>query len=141
MVSGGSSYKTTRFNAYRLYTGPSYTDGGMPSTRQTWIKVEIVNVDAATLAITTTDITEDILSLGFTEEAPSSTDALFRMDDTTKYPAGTDARAILKLQRWYIPGPPVKRSSVSKLLPCFRRSHTNKRRRCLYLRWRGSEWI
>ncbi len=112
MIGGGSGYKTTRMNAYRLYSkandaGATYP-GGM--NREVWIKVEIVNVDAATLAITTTDITEDILSLGFTEEAPDN--LLFRINDSN-YPAGTDSRAILKLQRWVIPGPPVKRSAYT----------------------------
>ena len=115
MIGLGATYKTTRLNAYRLYTGASYTTGGMPATRQTWIKIEIVNLDAATLAITTTDITEDILSLGFTEAAPNN--SLFKLNDAIKYPTGTDSRAILKLQRWAIPGPPAKRSAYSSSYP------------------------
>lgn len=119
MVGLGVTYKTTRLNAYRLYTGASYTDNGMPANRQTWIKVEIVNVDASTLAITTTDITEDFLSLGFTERAPNVTDGsgnvVFKITDGSYDNAatGTDSRAILKLQRWAIPGPPVKRSAYA----------------------------
>jgi hypothetical protein len=117
MTGAGVTYRTTRLNAYRLYTGSSYTDGGMPGSRQTWIKVEIVNVDATTLAITATDITEDFLSLGFTEAAPSAADPLVRMNDAIKYPAGTDARAIIKLQRWFIPGPPAIRSAYPSSYP------------------------
>lgn len=115
MVGLGATYATTRLNAYRLYTGTSYTDNGMPANRQNWIKVEIVNVDPATLAVVTTDITEDILSLGFTEVAPK--DSLFKLNDAVKYPTGTDSRAILKLQRWVVPGPPVKRSAYNSSYP------------------------
>ncbi len=117
MVGTGASYKTARFNAYRLYRGASYTDDSMPANRQTWIKVEIVNLDAASLTITTTDITSDFLSLGFTEEPPPVTDLMFRMNDSTNYPSGSDSRAILKMQRWYVPGPPIKRSAYSSSYP------------------------
>src|SRR5262249_5460254 len=59
-------YRAVRINGYRLYTGASYTGNGvagtaMPSSRETWIKIENVKVDSNTGAITTTDITEDIL--------------------------------------------------------------------------------
>lgn len=126
MIGTGLTYKTTRLNAYRFYRGASYTTGGMPATRETWIKVEIVNVDAATLAVTTTDITEDFLSLGFTEHAPNVTNGagttVFKLKDWSLLNlsgydndpnTGTDSRAILKMQRWAIPGPPVKRSAYA----------------------------
>src|SRR5664279_5226054 len=63
-VSGGAfNYIPTRVNGERLYMG---------SPRAVWIKIETVSTDATTGAINTTDITPDILSLGVTEEAPSS---------------------------------------------------------------------
>jgi hypothetical protein len=125
MLGTGLTYKTARFNAYRLYRGASYTTGGMPATRESWIKVEIVNVDANTLTITSSDITVDFLSLGFTEHAPtlvSGTTTLFKLKDwsllnPTGYDndpnTGTDSRAILKMQRWAIPGAPVKRTAYA----------------------------
>src|SRR5262249_38571699 len=53
-MTGSTPYQATRVNGFRLYRGTSYTDNGsgggpapntaLPATRQTWIKVEIVNV-------------------------------------------------------------------------------------------------
>ncbi len=113
MVGLGTTYKATRFNAYRLYRGTSYTNDGMPSNRQTWIKIENVKVDPNTLVVSTTDITEDILSLGLTERAPN--DSAFKITDSSydNGTSGTDSRAIIKLQRWAIPGPPVKRTAYA----------------------------
>lgn len=85
----GDGYQATRFNGHRVYTGPSY-DG---NPRQTWIKIEIVTRDPATLAPIETDVTTEMLSLGFTERSGI---------------IGNDARAIFKLQRYEIFGPPVK---------------------------------
>lgn len=84
-------YQATRMNGHRLYTGPSY-DG---TNRQTWIKIEIVRLNEATLMPETIDITRDLLSLGFTEKA-------------SQLGLSNDDRAIIKLQRYVIPGPPVK---------------------------------
>lgn len=60
-VGGPYNYVPTRVNGERLATG---------GTREVWIKVETVQTNAVTGLIETVDITEDILSLGVTEEAP-----------------------------------------------------------------------
>jgi hypothetical protein len=115
-VSGGAfDYIPTRVNGERLYTG---------SPRAVWIKIETVSTDATTGAINTTDITPDILSLGVTEEAPSSitltysgthsndgtpTSPSSNLTATTAQTASTfpDSRSIIKLQRFLIPGPAI----------------------------------
>ncbi len=79
-----TDYQASRFNGYRLYTGASYTDRSMPAARQTWIKVEIVKINAATLLVETQDATEDflslgLLSLGLTEQAPPRVGNLFNV--------------------------------------------------------------
>lgn len=119
MTGTSSGYKTTRFNAYRLYSKANdstaeYPDG---TDREIWIKVEIVSINASTLVITNTDVTQDFLSLGFTERAPN--DTLFQMNssDYDSGTDGTDSRAILKLQRWVVPGPPVIRSAYQSSYP------------------------
>ncbi|MBA3439780.1 MAG: hypothetical protein H0T92_07920, partial [Pyrinomonadaceae bacterium] len=105
-----TDYQATRFNAYRLYTGASYTDRSMPAARQTWIKVEIVKINAATLLVETQDATEDFLSLGLTEQAPPRVGNLFEPDDDY-YDDGIDSRSIIKMQRYTvsnISAPPIK---------------------------------
>jgi len=84
-------YRATRFNGWRTYTGTSY-DG---NPRQTWIKIEVVIRDDATLEPVATDVTADMLSLGFTERS--------NLVNNTN-----DDRAIFKLQRYEIPGPPIR---------------------------------
>jgi hypothetical protein len=96
MIDG---YRAVRVNGHRFYTGASYTDNGMPAQRQTWIKVELVTINSATLAIETRDITKDILSLGLTHKDPSGLNL-------------GDDRAILKMQRYEVLGPPVKVSAA-----------------------------
>ncbi|HQU94142.1 MAG TPA: hypothetical protein PLK77_17725, partial [Pyrinomonadaceae bacterium] len=109
-------YQSTRVNGERLYTG---------GTRQVWIKIETVQTDDTTGAIVTKDITEDILSLGMTYEAPSSmnipgypgsgcsvavngspTAPSTNLTSTTAQAASTcpDSRSILRIQRFAIPG-------------------------------------
>jgi hypothetical protein len=110
-------YQATRLNGERIFTG-----GG----RQVWIKIESVQTDSVTSAIITEDITEDILSLGVTEQAPVvaglsidgyiSTPPDNRADTPTRnlnmttpqaaY-TGNDSRSIIKIQRFAIPGPPI----------------------------------
>lgn len=79
---------------------------------ESWIKVEMVAFDYNNARPITTDITEDFLSLGVTERAPikSSGSNLFQINgygletlpDTS--PQKDDARSIIKLQRFTIPG-------------------------------------
>jgi hypothetical protein len=104
-------YQATRINGFRLFGGTNYPDNGnagngsgISANRQTWIKVEIVNVDSNQNVITT-DITKDFLSLGMTALAPDLVDA-------SGNPIG-DSRAILKLQRYEIPGGPVRVADVN----------------------------
>ena len=69
-VAGGAfNYTATRVNGERLFNGTSNSSGVQ---NQVWIKVETVRTNDATQAIETADITEDILALGVTEEAPSA---------------------------------------------------------------------
>lgn len=76
-------YQATRINGERIRDG-----------RQVWIKVELVGINAATNVVEAQDVTEDILSLGVTEQAP------FALENY-----GTkDSRSIIKLQRFAIPG-------------------------------------
>ncbi|HJQ71574.1 MAG TPA: hypothetical protein VKA70_21540 [Blastocatellia bacterium] len=89
----GGAYQATRFNGHRVFNTASYN--GQP--RETWIKIELVDLDANNLPVTR-DITADFLSMGFTESAGSLGMA-------------NDSRAVLKLQRYVIPGPPVKVAS------------------------------
>lgn len=111
-----NTYVPTRVNGERLYTGGS---------REVWIKVETVDSNAGTGVVTTTDITEDFLSLGMTEMAPSSisltgysgtfanngtaTSPSSNLTATTAQTASTypDSRSILKIQRWTIVGPQI----------------------------------
>jgi type II secretory pathway pseudopilin PulG len=115
MVAAGAvpAYQATRVNGFRLFTGASYQDNGsagtpvpnnLPAKRQTWIKVEIVSV-GTDQTVTTTDITSDFLSLGMT--APASD-----LVDAGGNPIG-DSRAILKMQRYEIPGEPVRVADVN----------------------------
>ncbi len=108
-------YQATRVNGERLFMG-----------REVWIKVETVQTNDATGAIVTSDITEDILSLGVTEEAPSTlipTVGCTRADQnngTFSAPSGNllatvpqapltcaDSRSVIKLQRFAIRGGPI----------------------------------
>ena len=86
----GGAYQATRFNGHRVFNTNSYD--GQP--RQTWIKIETVDLDANNLPVTR-DITADFLSMGFTETAGA-------------LGLANDSRAVIKLQRYVIPGPPVK---------------------------------
>ncbi|HWP43325.1 MAG TPA: hypothetical protein VNO14_08835, partial [Blastocatellia bacterium] len=102
----GGLYQATRFNPHRIYTATSYDN----NPRETWIKVELVTRNAATLTPEAVDITADILSLGFTEAAPQLGFPSNSSPTTTnpQNDRGADNRAIIKLQRYVIPGPPIK---------------------------------
>lgn len=83
---------STRFNAGRFK---------VPG-RDVWIKIEIITKNDEN-APTTKEITEDILSLGFTERPPSSLGTNFQLDSTA-YTSNADKYAIVKMQRFLIPG-------------------------------------
>jgi hypothetical protein len=94
------AYQAKRFNGNRMYTGASYTTGGMPANRQTWIKIEVITLDPDTYAPIATDRTADFLSLGMT-------DVTTVLRDSSNNPLG-DSRAIFKMQRYEIRGAPLK---------------------------------
>jgi type II secretory pathway pseudopilin PulG len=75
------------------------------STRQDWIKIELVSINTSGVVVTT-DVTEDILSLGLTERAPKITTSGVTMFEInpSEYAANVDKYSIIKLQRWLIPG-------------------------------------
>lgn len=75
------------------------------SGKQMWIKVELVNNDLSLGTITATDITQDILSLGITEKAPTIGTS-FTVNGSDR-----DSRSIIKLQRFAMPGLVVKANS------------------------------
>ena len=100
-------YQATRLNGHRFYRGPLL---------QSWIKIETVTFDAATQAIATNDITEDVLSLGVTEAAPllpTSGTTRFAVDEGNYYSNNTDTRSVVKLQRFMIAGGKVEGSSTN----------------------------
>lgn len=118
----GFGYVATRVNGERLYM-----EGQVPAARvqEVWIKVELVSFDETTQTVITKDVTQDILSLGLTEEAPNSitlnaysgtkasngtpTSPSANQTATTPQTPSTypDSRSIIKLQRWTIPGPAI----------------------------------
>lgn len=85
-------YQATALNATRMaMTG-----------REIWIKVELSSYDFDTDLPVTTDVTQDILSLGVTESAPIGTDL-----QISGFTSATDSRSVIKLQRFTIPGPSI----------------------------------
>ncbi|NOT48959.1 MAG: hypothetical protein HOP17_14565 [Acidobacteria bacterium] len=120
VVGGAFNYTATRVNGERLYN----------PGRQVWIKVETVQTNPVTQAIITADITEDILSLGVSEEipaaitvtSPANYNAAFTHENngtatapsanitaTTVQTATTfpDSRSIIKIQTFTISGPAI----------------------------------
>jgi len=127
----GFSYRPTRLNGERFYT-----QGAMPvgRTQEVWIKVELVSIDPVTQATVINDVTQDFLSLGVTEEIPSTITMTHtgytsgtrassingsigspstNLTNTTPQTASTypDSRSIIKLQRFMIPGDAIPGSS------------------------------
>lgn len=94
-VAMTDGYQAKRINGNRLYTGASYTAGGMPANRQTWIKIEVITLDPSTYEPQAVDATADFLSLGMTHR------------DANGLNIG-DSRAIFKIQRYEMLGPPIK---------------------------------
>jgi Tfp pilus assembly protein PilX len=87
-----TGYATTPLNGNRLRYG----------SREVWIKIELVNFDYDNQRPITTDVTEDILSLGVTDPIiNASTPASFTV---TGMNAATDSRSIIKLQHFAIKG-------------------------------------
>ncbi len=85
-------YQATRINGERFYTG-----------RETWIKIETIGYNPTTNVYETKDITEDILSFGVTEQAPTITQSSTTVFSLIGY-GNTDSRSIIKLQRFLFGG-------------------------------------
>jgi hypothetical protein len=77
--------------------------------REMWIRIEMVNNDIAAGTITTTDITEDILSLGVTEKAETIVQGAVTRFITAA--SARDDRSIIKLQRFSLSGDVIKTDS------------------------------
>ena len=99
----------------RLMTGTPYQASGINgdrfhmgiANRELWIKVETVIYNPTTEVYDIFDITQDILALGVTDSLPpvTSPPASFTWNDNTYF--GNDARSIIKLQRFLMPGPSI----------------------------------
>ena len=90
--------RATRVNGDRFYTG-----------REVWIKVETIAFNPATNSFDTKDITEDILSLGVTDQTVvknGSNTVLFSVSQN-------DYRSIIKLQRFIFGGANIVSKSAS----------------------------
>ncbi len=100
MTSGGtlpSNYVATQVNGDRLYSANS---------KETWIKVETVVYNAATITYDTQDITQDILALGVTE-AVQTVGTTFVVTDPNYLLNKIDQFSIIKLQRYLMQGPAI----------------------------------
>lgn len=91
---GSPALNATRINGERFRT----------STKQVWIKIETVNYNTATLSHDINDITHDILALGVTEPAMFINELGY---------SGNDNRSIIKLQRFNMPGAPLRSGDTS----------------------------
>ncbi len=94
-------YQATRINGERFYTG-----------REVWIKIETIGFNPVTGIYETKDITEDILSFGVSEKAPtiiSSGNTVFSINGY----GNSDSRSIVKLQRFIFGGSKVVNSDTT----------------------------
>ncbi len=105
-------YQATPLNATRF--------AQTPAAKQIWIKVELVDFDYNVGVPLTKDVTEEFLSLGVTERAPirvSSTGGFEILGysasnpNDSDHPSNKDARSIIKLQRFTIPGVSIPNES------------------------------
>ena len=98
-------YQATRINGERFQRGSSV---------ETWIKIETVQFNFLTSSIETKDITEDILSLGVTDAAPTIVDSGDTVFGIKSY-GNTDERSVVKLQRFIFGDGEVESSDTSFL--------------------------
>ena len=104
-------YQATRINGERFYTALNNSDG---SPRGVWIKIESIGFNPTTNAYETKDITEDILSFGVTEQAPTivqSGTTVFSLIGV----GNADSRSIIKLQRFIFGGSKVVSTNTAFL--------------------------
>jgi hypothetical protein len=97
-------YQATRINGERFFV----------SGRQSWIKIELVQINPSTGLIEAVDVTEDLLSLGLTDAATSVSVAGVTRFAINGY-GNTDSRSIVKLQRFNIPGPPMTAADTTNM--------------------------
>jgi hypothetical protein len=104
-MAGTPAYQATRLNGNRI---------AIPG-REVWIKIETNGYDQPTNTYVVADITEDILSFGVTEAAPSlgTSGANFSIQEPTNYYTNNiDKRSIVKLQRFIMDGPDINAQSA-----------------------------
>lgn len=103
---GGGQPRAHKINGERLTT---------IANREVWIKVEAISTNPATLVPESQDITVDILSLGMTDRTPVALGSAIAAGWTgPKFFGDTDA--IIKIQRFAIPGPPLKVNNANYLM-------------------------
>ncbi|MBK8150888.1 MAG: hypothetical protein IPK58_22465 [Acidobacteria bacterium] len=95
-----TDYQATAVNGNRLAV----------NGREVWIKIELVTFDYDNEKPISTDVTEDILSLGVTEPVINSSTTSLTVPG---YTTANDSRSIVKLQRFVIPGPAIPNSTTS----------------------------
>lgn len=98
-MTGTPAYQATKVNGNRFNTS---------NTKETWIKIETVVFNPATIKYDTQDITQDILALGITDPAPNN--STFSITDANYNTNAIDSRSIINLQRWVIEGPNLPNS-------------------------------
>lgn len=104
MVETVGNYRATRINGERFYV----------SGKQMWIKVETVGYNNTTNLFEAADITQDMLSLGVTEQAKtilSGSTPLFKITETDYAANNYDSRSVIKLQRFMFSGANVGNSN------------------------------
>lgn len=84
--------------------------------REVWIKIELVSFDYDNEKPVTTDVTQDILSLGVTEPVITSGTSSLTVPG---YNSNNDSRSIVKLQRFTIPGPAIPNATTTQYLTNF----------------------
>ncbi len=97
-MTGTPAYQATAVNGNRFNTGNA---GG----NETWIKIETVVFNPATITYDEMDITQDLLALGVTD-APAN-DSTFKIADANYNTNAIDSRSIFELQRFIITGPNI----------------------------------
>lgn len=94
-------YQATRINGERFF---------IPS-KEIWIKIEAVGINPITNTFVAVEVTEDILSLGVTEQAPNISNDFEITNPTNYYSDGIDSRSIIKLQRFIMSGARLNNTS------------------------------
>ncbi|MEP6901246.1 MAG: hypothetical protein ABJA66_05820, partial [Actinomycetota bacterium] len=102
-MTGTPAYTATALNGNRIAV----------SGRAVWIKIELVDFDYNNQVPITTDVTEDILSLGVTEPLIDASVPQITSSGVNPLTATTDSRSIVKMQRFAIKGNQIPNGSTS----------------------------